>query len=165
MKTLAIRNFKDMLIYFGADHRGFNLKAILKDMLTDLGYEIYDIGNEELDPDDDYPDFAAKAGREVSLNPEGSRAVLICGSGVGMAVTAGKFPQVRPALSFSTDHIFDARNHDDVNVLCLASDFVTEDDARNILKIFLQTPFDASEKRKRRLRKIAEVETENHSGS
>ncbi|MBS3903018.1 MAG: RpiB/LacA/LacB family sugar-phosphate isomerase, partial [Anaplasmataceae bacterium] len=69
-----------MLIYFGADHRGFELKEQLKNYVNDLGYEIYDAGNDRYDEGDDYTEFAAAVGQGVGRDPEGSKGVLVCGS-------------------------------------------------------------------------------------
>lgn len=148
-----------MLIYFGADHRGFNLKEELKKNVTDMGYEIFDVGNSMYEENDDYPDFALEAAKKISLDPSGSRGILICGSGIGMQITANKLPSIRAGLGLSSDHVFDSRSHDDINILCIASDFTIQVDAEAMVKVFLETPFDRSEKRVRRLNKIAEIET------
>ena len=150
-----------MVIYFGADHGGFNLKEHLKKFLHDQGYEVVDVGNEVYDEVDDYPDFAVEVGKRVSLDPEKARGVLICKSGVGMDVTVNKFPRVRSALAISSDQIYDARRDDDVNVLTIAANFINEDEALKMLKTFIETDFSREERHKRRLTKLTNVEIQN----
>jgi RpiB/LacA/LacB family sugar-phosphate isomerase len=150
-----------MIIYIGADHRGFYLKEVLKSALKDEGYEVMDLGNAESDANDDYPDFAAAVAEKVAGTGSEVRGILICSSGVGVDITANKFDGVRSALAMSVDHIRAARNDDDVNVLSLASDYVKPDDAIAIAHAFLATPFEAESRRVRRLKKIADIETKN----
>ncbi len=147
-----------MIIYIGADHRGFNLKEILKNYLKDSGYTVSDLGDEKYDENDDYPDFAVKVAKKVSADPTGSRGVLICGSGVGVDVVANRFPYIRSGLAISTDQILAARNDDDINVLSLAADFIDEETAKKILSVWLQTSFSGEERFKRRLDKIKEID-------
>lgn len=148
-----------MLIHFGADHGGYNLKESLKSFVGDKGYEIVDAGNTTYDESDDYPDFAAAVAGEVSEDPDHRRGIVICKSGVGVDIVANKFRGVRSVLGMSPDHVFAARNDDDVNVLSLAAEFATPEDAENMVKIFLATPFDTAERRVRRLDKIKEIDT------
>lgn len=147
-----------MLIYIGADHRGFNLKESLKLYLNEAGYEVADVGNQIYDRDDDYPDFASLVARKVSLDPENSRGVVICGSGVGVDVVANKYRNVRAALAHSPDQAMASRNDVNANVLALSSDFLTEDEVKKILMVWLQTPFSEEERHRRRLEKIEKVE-------
>lgn len=147
-----------MLIYIGADHRGFNLKETLKKFLKDQGYEVVDVGNEVYDENDDYPDFAALVSRAISQGPVNCRGILICGSGVGVDIVANKFKGVRSALVNIPDQAYLSRNDDDTNVLSLAADFLSEDDAKKILSTFLQTPFSGKENYRRRLGKIRQLE-------
>jgi len=150
-----------MVIYFGADHKGFNLKDRLKKFLNDQGYEVVDVGNDHYDEADDYPDFAAEVGRKVSLDNEKARGILICGSGAGMDVTVNKFPRVRSVLAISSDQVYDSRRDDDVNVLTLAANFVSDADAEKIVKIFIETDFSKEERHKRRLEKVVNIEMRN----
>ena len=150
-----------MLIYIGSDHRGFQLKESLKSYLKASGYEVVDVGNDQYVAGDDYPDFAALAARKVSLDPENSRGILICGSGVGMDVAANKFKNVRSALTFNTEQAAAARSDDNTNVLSLAADYLNEDDAKKILSVWLATSFSGEERHQRRLRKISDIEERN----
>jgi ribose 5-phosphate isomerase B len=147
-----------MLIYIGADHRGFQLKETLKNYLKESGYEVADVGNDKYLATDDYPDFAALAARKISLDPENSRGVLICGSGVGMDVAANKFKNVRSALAFNTEQAAASRSDDNANVLSLAADYLDEDSAKKILSVWLATNFSGEERHRRRLRKIEDIE-------
>jgi len=147
-----------MVIYIGADHRGFKLKEFLKEFLRSQGYRVEDVGNDRYDENDDYPDFAEAVARKVSLDYENARGILICGSGVGVSIVANRFMKVRAALIFTNDQAFDARNDDDANVLCLAADYLEPETARGIVTVWFQTPFAGDERFRRRLKKIDAIE-------
>src|SRR3989344_6520810 len=146
-----------MLIYIGADHRGFRLKESLKQYLKNSGYEVVDVGAEKLVEGDDYQDFAALAARKVSLDPENSRGILICGSGVGMDVVANKFKNVRSALALNPDQAAASKNDDNTNVLCFASDYIEEAEAQKITSAWMSAQFSGEERFQRRLRKIEDL--------
>lgn len=149
-----------MVIYIGADHRGFKLKESIRDFLKNKGYEVVDMGNVRYDESDDYVDFAKEVASKVSTNPDDSRGILVCGSGVGMDVTANKFKAVRSALAISPDHVYASRQEDNTNVLSLAANFINEADAQKIVSVFLETPFSTEECYKHRLDKIGQIENE-----
>lgn len=148
-----------MMIYFGADHRGFGLKEALKVFLTAQGYEVVDKSNEHYDESDDYPDFAATVAGAVSEDPEHRRGILLCGSGVGVDIVANKRKGVRSALAFSEEQARLSRNDDDTNVLSIASDFINEERAKKIAEVWLATPFSGDKRHVRRLQKIAALES------
>jgi ribose 5-phosphate isomerase B len=148
-----------MIIYIGADHRGFSLKESLKKYLKENGYEIDDLGAATLVPDDDYPEFAMLVAEKVSLNPQDSKGILICGSGVGVDVTANKYPRIRASLVMSPDHAYLSRSDDDANILCLASELIDDVMAKTILAAWLQTPFSGDVRHMRRIAKIRDAET------
>lgn len=150
-----------MLIYIGADHRGFALKEYLKKYLESDGYEIVDFGNSKLDENDDYVDFAISVAKEVSKDPSLGVGILICGSGVGVDMVANKFRNVRSSLCFSPNQAMAARNDDSVNVLSIPADFVDEDVAKKIVAVWLQTKFDGNPNHARRVKKIEELELRN----
>ena len=150
-----------MKIYIGADHRGFELKKELKKFLIEKGYEVEDVGAFKYDKDDDYPDFARQVAERVAGDPEHSRGVLLCGSGTGMDAAANKVKGIRATLASSAQIARAARNDDDVNVISLPADFLKSQEAEEIAEIFLKTPFEAVERRVRRLQKIAEIEKKN----
>ncbi len=145
------------MVYLGADHRGFNLKEILKKVFYGSGYEMVDLGSERYDESDDYPDVAYKVAYNVSVNP-GNRGVLICGSGAGVDFTASKVKGVRSVLGIAAKQVLIARQDDDVNVLSLAADFTKEEEAKEMLEVFLKTPFSGEERHRRRLEKVSGVE-------
>lgn len=154
-----------MLIYIGADHRGFKLKEKIKSFLEKKGYEVTDLGNVRFDETDDYPDFAGAVAGRVSREYESSRGILICGSGAGVAITANKFPKVRAALALTPDQAFDGRNDDDVNILALAADYTEEGLAEKTVMTWVTTPFANEERHRRRLGKIGKIEAEQKDES
>jgi ribose 5-phosphate isomerase B len=147
-----------MIIYIGADHRGFRLKEAIKGYIKDLGYSVYDLGNSSYDANDDYPDFAAAVAEKVSTDPVGSMGIVICGSGVGVDVVANKFREIRSVLAFSPDQASASRAEDNTNVLALPSDFVEPETAKRIVSVWLQTPVSTDDRYKRRLEKIRSLE-------
>jgi len=149
-----------MVIYIGADHRGFALKEELKKFLRSLGYEVVDLGNAAYDSGDDYPDFAYSVAKRVTGDLENSRGILICGSGVGVDIAANKFPGARSALVASPDQAYDSRNDDDVNILSLAANYLNAEAAKRIVATWLSTPFGREERFRRRLQKIEAIEIE-----
>lgn len=146
------------MIYIGADHRGYKLKEKIKLYLKDLDFEFKDLGASELDPDDDYPDYAISVAEKVAEDLEGNRGVLICGSGVGVDIVANKFKGIRSALVFKTQQARMSRNDDNTNILSLAADFIDENSAKEILRVWLETPFSRVERYARRLEKIKAIE-------
>jgi len=147
-----------MVIYFGADHRGFDLKELLKSYIQSMGSEVVDLGAATKNPDDDYVDFARAVGERVSRQNDQARGILVCGSGAGMDIAANKFRGVRATTGLSANQVFDARNHDNINVLSIAADFTTEEEAKQMAKIFIETPLSPEPRHARRLEKIAELE-------
>ena len=147
-----------MLIYIGADHRGFALKQILKSYIGNVGYEVVDMGADVMNENDDYPEFAVKVAKEVSRDPSLGKGIVICGSGVGMDIVSNKFRNVRCSLCFSADQAMAVRNDNDANILSLPADFLDEDAAKKIVAVWLRTKFDGEERHSRRIKKIEELE-------
>ena len=146
------------MIFIGADHRGYNLKEVLKIYLKELNFEFEDFGALELNLDDDQPDVALIVAKKVAENPEENRGILICGSGVGVDMVANKIKGIRSALCFDAAQARASRNDDDTNVLSLTADFIAEEKAKKIVKVWLETPYAKLEKYERRLNKIKEIE-------
>ncbi len=144
-----------MRISIACDHRGFNLKEALKEFLSKEGLAIDDKGpsNEE---SVDYPDFASLVAQQVS---EGlcDRGILICSTGIGMSIVANKFPHVRAALCPDVETAVQCREHIDANVLVLAGSRIKSEEAKLIVKTWLETPFQGG-RHQRRLDKIAAFE-------
>lgn len=148
------------MIYIGSDHRGIHLKEKIKTYLSDEGKAYSDLGtkNEEAV---DFPDIGFRVAEKVrdSIASGGSdRAILICGSGVGMAIVANKVRGVRAVLATSVEIARAARTDDDINVLVLGADLEYVDSIEHIIDAFLQTEFDAVERRVRRVQKITDYE-------
>lgn len=150
-----------MKIFLGADHRGFSLKENIKEHLLSKGYTVADIGAYQLDLDDDYPDFAYAVARRVAENPKDDRGILICGSGMGMDVVANKIKGIRATVAYSKESAAHARTNDDINIITLAGDVLSPDEAAEIVDIFLKTPFSGEERYTRRLNKIKEIEAKH----
>lgn len=161
-----------MKIYLATDHAGFELKEKLKVFLEELGYEVKDFGAFEYNPDDDYPDFISKAAEAVSKDPENSKAIVLGGSGQAEAMVANKFKEVRCALFYAavaplgaaditgrkSEDIFEmirlTREHNNANVLSIGVRFISEEEAKEAVKLWLATPFSNEERHKRRIDKI-----------
>jgi ribose 5-phosphate isomerase B len=149
-----------MKVFIGADHRGYQLKNNLYKWLRTKGYDAVDCGPHELKADDDYPDFALSVGEGVARH-EGSRGVLMCGSGVGMDIVANKVRGVRATLGLNADTVVHGRARDDINVLVMSADLLDAPAAESLMELFLMTPFGAAERDLRRQRKIADIEAQN----
>ncbi len=149
------------MIYLGADHRGYDLKEKIKSWLSDLGHEYKDCGASALNKDDDYTDFAnivaVSVAKDLSLG-EPSRGILICGSGIGVAVAANKTSGIRAGTAMAVEQIRASVNDEDLNVLAISADYTKEEDVKNIVETFLDTKFSGEERHVRRLNKIRELE-------
>lgn len=144
-----------MKIAVGSDHRGFQLKSRLVQMLEELGHEVLDEGTRDSQRVD-YTDFAEAVSHKVSCG-EVDRGVLVCGTGIGMAITANKFPGVRAATCHDELTAEMCRRHNDVNVLCLSGDMLGERPIDGIVETWLRTQFEGG-RHERRVAKIAEIE-------
>jgi ribose 5-phosphate isomerase B len=138
-----------------SDHAGCELKEEIKKFLPELGYSFQDFGSDSLESVD-YPDYAKIVAEKVSRG-EYERGILLCGSGVGMAIVANKFPKVRAVQVNDIYTAVMSRKHNDTNILALASRVTAKDSAREIVKAWLETPFEAG-RHERRLKKIEEIE-------
>lgn len=149
-----------MKIYIGSDHAGFELKAKLISFLKGLGHEMEDKGAFTLDPKDDYPDFIAPVASEVSNNPEVNRGIVIGGSGQGEAMVADRFPHVRTAEYYggNLDVVRLSREHNDSNVLSLGARFLSENEAKTSVKLWLETKFSGDPRHQRRLEKLEKID-------
>ena len=147
-----------MRIAVGSDHRGFMLRTKIVDLLTRLGHEVVDVGSSD-DGSVDYPDIAALVAGRVSGH-EVDRGILICGTGLGMAIAANKFPGVRAAPCHDDLTAEMSRRHNDLNVLCLSGDMLGERLMDRLVEIWLKTEFEGG-RHARRVQKIAELERHN----
>ncbi len=149
-------------IAIGSDHAGLELKEHLKELLRSLGFEPVDYGTKD-DCSVDYPDFGEKVSSAVSSG-EVSRGILICGTGLGMSIVANKFPGVRATLCHDEYTARMSREHNDSNILVLGGRVIEKDRAVNIVKIWLETPFEGG-RHSRRLEKIKIIEQRLLNGS
>ena len=147
-----------MRIGMACDHGGFNLKEDLKGLLTSTGADVVDLGSFS-ETSVDYPDFGAELARKVSTGTL-EKGILICGTGIGMSVVANKFPGVRAALANELYSARCSREHNDANVLVLGGRVVGTSLAREIVKVWLETPFSGG-RHQQRLDKIRTIEKEN----
>lgn len=144
-----------MRIALGADHAGVVLKDRIKQHLDSRGIAYTDFGTTTTDSVD-YPDFATVVGREVASGHY-DRGVLVCGTGIGMAIAANKVPGVRAAPVVDEKSAVLSREHNDANVLALGARVTGEDLAVRLLDLFLDTPF-AGGRHQRRIDKIAALD-------
>jgi ribose 5-phosphate isomerase B len=143
-------------IAIAADHGGFSLKGELLGRLNSR-YEIVDLGAHELDPSDDYPDFANAVAQAVAGGVV-DRGILICGSGVGACIAANKVPGVRGCLCHDFYSAHQGVEHDDMNVMCLGARVIGPELAFEIVSAFLNARFSGEERHRRRLNKVLAIE-------
>ncbi len=159
MPHSSSENFQDRIMQIGlaCDHGGFELKEELKAFLRSIDIEPIDMGTFTEDSVD-YPDFGVLVAEKVSRG-ELERGILICGTGIGMSIVANKFPRVRAALVNDLYSSRFSREHNDSNILVIGGRIVGRDLAKEIVKVWLDTPF-AGGRHKRRLEKIEALEKE-----
>lgn len=145
------------MLFIAADHAGFPLKEELKPFLEEQGYEVVDLGNEELDTFDDYPDFAQAMAHEILQNEE-SGGILICATGQGMCIAANRFSGVRAAFIYNEFTARSAAEHLNANIVCLGARMTDVETAKKIIKMWLDTEFSDEERHRRRIEKIDEEE-------
>ncbi len=150
-------------IHIGSDHAGFEYKEEIRKYLETKGYEVIDHGAYEYDEEDDYPDFCFPVAKEVATDPE-SMGIILGGSGQGEAIVANRIPGVR-AMVFNGQYVRDdgvetpheivtSREHNDSNVLSLGARFLSTDDVKEAIDLWLETPFSGEDRHIRRLTKI-----------
>lgn len=149
------------MIYLAADHRGFKFKEEIKKFLSERGYEAEDVGAHEYTPDDDYIDFARAASEKILVSPALHKGIFICGSGHGVDMVANKYKDIRAALCFNETVAVQSRQHEDANVLVLPADWLSIQEAKNIVNMWLITGFPGEERNVRRLAKMQEIEEKN----
>jgi ribose 5-phosphate isomerase B len=146
-----------MKIVVGSDHAGFTLKQEIVERVSHLGHDVRDLGAYNSEPSD-YPDFAAVVGKAIMAGAA-ERGILICGSGVGVCVTANKMPGIRAAICHDTYSAHQGVEHDDMNVLVMGSRIVGSPLAFELTIAFLNARFQPSEERfVRRLNKLKQIE-------
>ncbi len=146
-----------MHIVIGCDHRGKNMKAQLMEYIRNRGHQVENCSiSEEENGSCDYPDIARAVAEKVSAG-QAERGVLICGTGIGMSIVANKYPRVRAAVCSDQLTAEIARRHNNLNILCLSGDMVSEQAVEGIVNAWLDTPFENG-RHQRRLDKITAIE-------
>lgn len=145
-------NHADCKIYLASDHAGFSHKEEVKAWLLDEGREVVDLGAESYDAEDDFPSYMADAAKEVGKNPDKNCAIIFGGSGQGEAMAANRFKNVRAVVYYggSDEMIMVSRAHNNANVLSLGARFISVNDAKRVIWLWLNAPFAGEEKYKRR---------------
>jgi ribose 5-phosphate isomerase B len=149
-----------MKIYLGSDHAGFHLKEKVFAYLVKHNYEVAEVGDEVLDPADDFPEFAQAAALKVMGDDDHDpRAILISGSGQGMAIAANRFRGIRATIAWDASEAKTTRNDNDSNILCLPARVLGDDDGawQGIIETWLNTPFSEAVRFKRRNAQIDEM--------
>jgi len=147
-----------MKVYLASDHAGYHLKEQIEAHLVKAGYEVEDVGNKELDPDDDYPQFAYSATTKVLGSEDNdAKAILICGSGQGMCIAANRVRGIRASVCWDEAGARETRNDNDSNVLCVPARVLEVDEAFKIIDTWLKTPFSGAPRHARRIREIEEL--------
>ncbi len=141
-------------VYIAADHRGVGVKLYLIEMLSAVGYSVVNLGTDDVNTPVDFPDIA-KTLADTMQNDEKSRGILICGTGAGMQIAANRYRHIRASRCDRPDQARDDRFHDDINVLALAADDIDIEVSFLVTRAFLESPFDDTERRVRRLKKIS----------
>ena len=145
-----------MKIYLGADHGGFNLKEDVEKYLIRAGYTVEDKGNDVFDPDDDYPQFAAKVALGVLAGSEEDRGIIVCTGAQGVAIAANRFKGIRASVVWDAHEAKMTRNDNDSNVLCLPGRIMTDnpDLWQGIVETWLSTPFSRAVRHQRRVKEL-----------
>ncbi len=147
-----------MRVAISCDHAGFPLKAAVLETVAKLGHEVLDFGT--FGPESvDFPDFAEKACRAIQRG-EAERGIILCGSGVGVVITANKFKGIYAGLCHDTYSAHQGVEHDFMNVLCLGGQVVGPAVARELVAAFLSATFDGGERFVRRVNKMKKLEEE-----
>ena len=151
-------------ILFASDHAGFELKNMLVAFVRELGYDVEDLGANELEPLDDYPDYVSLVARQVSNDPENTRGIILGGSGQGEAIVANRFPNVRAIVFYGQHESLNkraklnivqlSREHNNANVLSLGVRFLEDFEAKIAVKDWLEAEFPGEERHVRRIKKI-----------
>lgn len=149
-----------MKIYIGADHQGFAMKGQIMAYLAKRGYEVEDVGDRELDPQDDFPQFAQMVALKIlGDETDEGKGILLCGGGQGMCMAANRFRGIRASLVWDPYEAKMTRNDNDSNVLCLPSRVLEKDEKvwQAIIDTWLETPFAGAARYKRRNAQLDEL--------
>ena len=144
-----------MQIYLATDHRGFYLKEKIRSWLAEWGHHFHDFGAYSYNPDDDYPDYVWKAAKAVHKNPS-ARAIVLGATGQGEAMVCNRLTGVRATVYYGgpEEIIRLSREHNNANVLSLGASFLSEELARRVIRLWLETPFSGDPRHSRRIQKL-----------
>lgn len=145
-------------IYIGADSAGYEYKEELKVYLTEKGYEVVDEGAYNGKSGSHYPEFAMMVAAAVQADPNGSFGILVCGTGIGMSMVANKFDGIRAAVCGDTFSARMTREHNNANVLCMGARVIGPGLMKDIVDLFLETPFEGGGRHELRVEMIADAE-------
>jgi ribose 5-phosphate isomerase B len=145
-----------MKIYFASDHAGFELKNKLVSFVGELGFETEDLGPTEFNPEDDYPEFISRASKKVAEDLSNSKAIILGKTGEGEAMVANRTPGIRAAVYYggSINVVLLSREHNDSNMLSLGAGFLSEEEAREAVRLWLHTDFSGEERHVRRINQM-----------
>lgn len=145
-----------MKIYLGADHGGFYLKEAVEEYLKKAGYDVEDKGNNQLDPDDDYPQFAASVASSILADNEDAKGIIVCTGAQGVAIAANRFKGIRASVVWDAHEARMTRNDNDSNVLCLPGRLMSDnpDLWQGVLETWLSTPFSRAARHHRRVKEL-----------
>jgi len=145
-------------LVIASDHAGFQLKEEVRAHLAKTGHEVLDLGAFQIDPQDDYPDFAERVGLAIKAG-EAPRGILICGSGVGVCIASNKIPGIRAGMCHDTYSAHQGVEHDDMNVIVLGARIIGASLAFEVVDAFLKAEFIIKEERfTRRFKKVMAIE-------
>ncbi len=147
-----------MKVALASDHRGFEFKNMITTFLSNLGHEVVDYGTSNGTDSVDYTDFGLLAAKAVGSG-ECERAILVCGTGLGMSLVANKVKGVRATVCHDLYTVEMSRRHNDSNVLCLGADVVDENLLEKKIRLWLETPFEGG-RHARRVGKIMDIESD-----
>jgi ribose 5-phosphate isomerase B len=151
-------------LVISSDHAGFPLKEEVRAYLAKAGHEVVDLGAYEVDPLDDYPDFAERVGLAIKRG-DAPRGILICGSGVGVCVAANKIPGIRAGMCHDTYSSHQGVEHDDMNVIVLGARIIGAELAFECVNAFVAAKFIANGERfQRRFKKVLAIEAKYMCG-
>jgi ribose 5-phosphate isomerase B len=142
-----------MKIYLGADHAGFELKEKIKEFLNSLGFQVFDEGAFSYEEEDDYPEICQMVARLVAGEAGGARGIIVGHSGQGEAIATNRFKGIRAVVYYGgPDEIIRlSRLHNDANILSLGAGFLSEEETKQAVKHWLETPFSSEIRHKRRI--------------
>ncbi len=146
-----------MKLYLGADHGGFHLKEQVEAYLKQHGYDVENKGNDVLDPDDDYPQFAARVATSVlASDADEARGIIVCTGAQGVAIAANRYKGIRASVVWDAHEAKMTRNDNDSNVLCLPGRLMSDNPAlwQGVLETWLSTPFSRAGRHHRRVKEL-----------